>query len=175
MLDRLSTSVAVTRRGAEVSSDSDRRQRVFITVTDPTAGSAGFLAEAMVRLSCSPTVRVDLEALLPTTHPTYDELLPIAEPLISAMTAILEDEASLHNVRSMGITVTPFIDPDEGREEIVITQRVDLDAAAAFTYWDEVGATVEMWARGLTDDQQRYVDAYIAIDVQWSDAEPSPV
>ena len=76
------------------------------------------------------------------------------------------------------VTVTPaatfnrFADPEEGREELVITQHVDLLPDAALEYWDGLSSAVAEWSDTLPSIDAQLVREKVAISVAWLSALP---
>lgn len=85
-----------------------------------------------------------------------------------AVRRLLEAEARTRGIQSQGIEVTRFRDPDGEIDEVVVTQRVRLDADAALRYWDEVANAVEALANRLPAEQAVVIRSGVAVNIEWS-------
>jgi len=85
-----------------------------------------------------------------------------------AVKRLLEIEARTRAIRSLGIDVTRFRDPDGEVDEVVVTQQVQLGADAALRYWDEVSTALEALATRLPDEQADVIRRGIAVHIEWS-------
>ena len=84
----------------------------------------------------------------------------------------LDAEARTRGVRSIKTVVDRFTDPEEGREELVITQHVDLRPDAALEYWDGLSRAVAEWSDTLPSIDAQLVREKVAISVAWLSALP---
>ncbi|MDO8673785.1 MAG: hypothetical protein Q7O66_20435 [Dehalococcoidia bacterium] len=64
------------------------------------------------------------------------------------------------------IEVSGFVDPEEGTEEVVVTQWVRVSRQTALEYWDRLGPSVEVWVDFLPERLARVVTERIAIEVR---------
>ncbi len=66
------------------------------------------------------------------------------------------------------VEVSGFSDPDEDRDEVVITQWVDVNFEEALQYWDRLGLAIERWTESLSRTLADIVVQRIAIEVRSS-------
>ena len=66
-----------------------------------------------------------------------------------------------------------FTDPEEGDQEVVVTQWVQLSPRAALDYWDKLGAAVQVWTEYLPDELKNVATDRLAIEVRWNIDEPA--
>ena len=50
------------------------------------------------------------------------------------------------------VEISGFVEPEEGDQEVVVTQWVKVSPQVALEYWDKMGAAVEAWIEFLPDD-----------------------
>jgi len=118
-----------------------------VVYVDAFAGSGGY-----PQLAVTPTSLA--EALKPTIH-------TIAE--------LLNRLARERGISSAGVSVSTFTDPEDGGDdEIVLTQRVDLPADRALSYWDDASAAIERWTRTVAPELAEQINRHIAVQIQWS-------
>lgn len=64
------------------------------------------------------------------------------------------------------MSVSRFVDPEEDRQELVMTQYVTLPTEEALAYWDELGDAIEQWSRSLSPEDKAVLNNIIAINVK---------
>lgn len=147
---------------------------------DAFTSSFGVSINAMASmLSSTPTA---LEtAVAPATHKkvdidlTAEDLLANNKSLVRELFTLLESEARRRAVRSIGIRIARFEDPEEGDVEAVVTQTVAAGADEALAYWEEVGRSIQSWTATLADEEARFLLERIAVNIDWSHGDTSAV
>lgn len=91
-----------------------------------------------------------------------EELCPLVVDYISA----LERHAREHGVRTDSVEISGFQDPEDGGEELVITQHVDLAEDDVMPCWHGAGNALETWVKGLAKDKAQRVAEWIALEVR---------
>ena len=87
--------------------------------------------------------------------------------LLDQLCPLLGRAARIYGVQSLKIVVSGFIDPEEDRAQIVVTQWVNLPTDAAFHYWEKLGALIDDWMR-LLPDTFKPVAERIGVDIEWN-------
>lgn len=97
------------------------------------------------------------------------------ESLVRELFTLLESQAQLRSMRSIGIRIARFEDPEEDDVEAVVTQTVDASADEALAYWDAIGLGIQSWSARLPDNQAHVLLNRIAVNIDWSNGDAATV
>lgn len=89
------------------------------------------------------------------------------ESALSQLIAFLQHEAKRSHLSAEKIEVRRFLDPEDGSEEIVVTQWLAAPAGVALDYWERLGSAVESWSHSLPKSVARVMSDQVAIEVRW--------
>jgi len=116
----------------------------------------------------------------PGTSPLFVEAS--AHPLLKAevretlerLLKLLDNEARAQSIPVSKSEVRGFTDPEDEADSLVVTQWVEAPVQTALTYWDRLGAAVEIWTNQLPKEDASLVAEQIAVEVRWEpDARPT--
>lgn len=85
------------------------------------------------------------------------------------MISLLARGAEQSSVPVIRIDVRGFFDPEEGAQQVVVRQWVDLPAREAFHYWDGLGPAYEAWMQSAPEDLASVYTEEIAFEIRWSE------
>jgi len=126
-----------------------------------------------------------LSTSVPSVRPTWLEALDLHvdpdaqtgvkqhESLVREIIALLRSETRRHEIRSTGVRISHFNDPEEGDSQLVITQKVDAGPDVALAHWDEIGHSIQRLADTLGDQDARILSDHIAVNIEWNDGDAS--
>lgn len=88
--------------------------------------------------------------------------------LYKSLMGFLKNHISYSLIKTKELEVGVFDDPEEDRNELVITITVDAPPQQAIDYWDRLGRALDEWKKKLDIDDAFHLDANVAIHVHWS-------
>ena len=94
------------------------------------------------------------------------------EKTLNHLYPVLERAARRNYTHVSKVEVSGFTDPEEGDQEVVVTQWVQLSPGAALDYWDKLGAAVQVWMEYLPDELKNVATDRVAVEVRWNIDEP---
>jgi hypothetical protein len=182
--------IAIVRPAAEGAVSSPRGLvplvhggRIIVTAATIVALSSGTVALAsgtprgmMASALSRPAPFVTatwLEAPDLRIDPDAETDLKQRESLVRKIIALLRSETRRHQIRSAGVRISHFNDPEEGDSQLVITQKVDAGPDVALAYWDELGQSIQRLADTLVAQDARILSDYIAVNIEWNDGDAS--
>ena len=135
-----------TRRGTEFTPHSGTR-------------ALSLLSEISQLHNTAAALRIDGDA---------QSLFQDHQGLVHHLAGLLAQEGLRRGViaKNRLMAVSRFVDPEEDRQELVITQYVNLPFEAALVYWDELGDAIEKWSRTLSPENRIALNTTIAINVE---------
>lgn len=103
------------------------------------------------------------------------EILKSANAMISDRMLIVLDglfpqldrAAHLYGIPVRKVVVSGYIDPEEDRDELVVTQIVNLPTQSALEYWDKMALLVSDWEDRLPDGL-KVVATKVAVNLEWN-------
>ncbi|MCD6283392.1 hypothetical protein J7J84_07340 [bacterium] len=112
-----------------------------------------------------PVEVIELEPVIDST--AMPMLSDRVKRALNGLFRLLQHEARRCFVRVVKVEVRGFSDPEEGTQEVVVSQYVMLPPRGALDYWDKLGVLVEVWAKNLPEELVRTVTEGISIEVRW--------
>ena len=94
------------------------------------------------------------------------------ETALYSLLPFIEREAQRNYIPVSKVEVSGFVDPDEGDQEVVVIQWVDISQRVALDYWDKLGSAIDTWVEYLSEDLKNIVNERLAIEVRWTIDEP---
>ena len=88
---------------------------------------------------------------------------------LDGLISLLAREAERNNVPVLKVDVRGFSDPEEGGNQVVVRQWVDLPAREAFRYWDSLGPAYEAWMHSAPEGLAAFYTEQIAFEIRWSE------
>ncbi len=114
-----------------------------------------------------------LEASDLRVDPDAENSVKQHESLVREILALLRSETRRHEIRSIGVRISHFDDPEEGDSQLVITQAVDAGPDIALAYWDDLGQSIQRLATTLGPQDMRILSEHIAVNIEWNDGDAS--
>lgn len=88
---------------------------------------------------------------------------------LDELVSLLTHGAERSGVPILRIDVRGFFDPEEGAQQVVVRQWVDLPAREAFPYWDGLGPAYEAWMHSAPEGLADVYTEQIAFEIRWSE------
>jgi len=88
---------------------------------------------------------------------------------LDGLVSLLTRGAEQSSVPVIRIDVRGFSDPEEGAQQVVVRQWVDLPAREAFPYWDSLGPAYEAWLHSAPEGLAAVYTEQIAFEIRWSE------
>lgn len=93
-------------------------------------------------------------------------LTPAVKAAVDSLLQLLDRHAQQCGVQVLGAEIRGFKDPEEGWDELVVTQLVDLPDQAAMDYWDSIGDSLAGWRASLPEEQAEILQGQVAVEVE---------
>ena len=93
-------------------------------------------------------------------------------PLVREVFRLMLSEAKQDNIAVMKLTAYGHVSPEEGTEQLVLTQFVDLPVAEALTYRRRLFQAFGAWAETLPSPRRALLLTNLVINVRWNSHAP---
>ena len=99
--------------------------------------------------------------------PTDVKLSSDERVALDGLLPLLDRIARDHLMPVDSVVTSRFFDPEDGSDQLFVTQWVDADSTTALAYWGELGEEVEAWTNLLPKRLRKLVVERISIVVRW--------